>query len=599
VAVVLRAEADAARGAGRADRLEGLAAQLERSGDRAGAAEALADALEADPHRHGNWSWLLALAPPDALLARAAAARASAEVEIAFSDAPGDGGELALEEPAGPEAENASGQGVATPAAAVGEVRAPFVSMTSRDPAEYARDGRLRLEAGDLAGAYERLSVGLARDPSDLGITRDLMRVTERLGLFDEYVQLGEVCADAIGPHDPLAAAARFRHFAEVLRDRLGQIDRAGVMLEKALSLVPEDADTRRELVQIWTSRPETAPRALERWQDLARGDPADGAALAGIAEVCGHLASSGPAAEAGRAAERGRIAASMAAFASPAVRAAPAPGALARGISAELRARVAAPGATGPLARLLRLLAPWLEPLFPADLARRGASPSAPLGPGDAPELQAALAGAAGVLWARPHALLLSSRPGVALALENTQPPSIVATVELARLSPSSLAFVTARALDLLEHGWALAGKFAPADVGILLELACRFAGGSPPSRGLPEARAGAFLAALDAQVPAAARAAAQELGAPAALELADTDPRAFVAALRRTASRMALLYTGDPGPALHVLALLDRRLEAGPVDPGQALALPDLRDLALFALSDPFLELRAEALR
>jgi hypothetical protein len=31
---------------------------------------------------------------------------------------------------------------------------------------------------------------------------------------------------------------------------------------------------------------------------------------------------------------------------------------------------------------------------------------------------------------------------------------------------------------------------------------------------------------------------------------------------------------------------------------DPLQALAVPDLRDLALFALSDPFVELRASAL-
>jgi hypothetical protein len=59
-----------------------------------------------------------------------------------------------------------------------------------------------------------------------------------------------------------------------------------------------------------------------------------------------------------------------------------------------------------------------------------------------------------------------------------------------------------------------------------------------------------------------------------------------------------VALLYAGDPGAALQALALLDRRLEAAPVDGARALASPDLRDLALFALSEPFLEMRAALL-
>jgi hypothetical protein len=56
-----------------------------------------------------------------------------------------------------------------------------------------------------------------------------------------------------------------------------------------------------------------------------------------------------------------------------------------------------------------------------------------------------------------------------------------------------------------------------------------------------------------------------------------------------------VGLLHSGDPGAALRALAGLDRRVEAGALEPAQALALPDLRDLALFALSDPFVELRA----
>ena len=74
---------------------------------------------------------------------------------------------------------------------------------------------------------------------------------------------------------------------------------------------------------------------------------------------------------------------------------------------------------------------------------------------------------------------------------------------------------------------------------------------------------------------------------------ELASVDPRAFATALRRSANRVALLYAGDPAGALEALAGLEEGSE-GTSGPARSLALPDLRDLALFALSEPFLDLR-----
>ncbi len=637
VAASLCASASAAEGSVRADILERLAFHLDREGDRDGAAEALTEAIEAAPPRDATWSWLLALAPEsEERIARADAARRRAEEEFSFAaetpaaetaaadaaavgedpatgegDAPAEYGalppldlELPPTEPTERGGEPPPGEPSADPEEAPFSFAAPDESVESvlepapsDDPGDLIRDGRRRMEAGDFQGAYERLALALAREPSDITVARDLGRVAERLGLYDEYVQLGEMCADAIGAYDPVAAAARFRHFAEVLRTQLGELERAGVMLEKALALVPGDPDAQRELVALWSARAETAPRALEIWLDLARRDPADAGALAGIAEGCARIAElGGPGAAHLR--ERGRLAASIGAFVAPALFGQAAPPQLAPHVPVELRARVAAPGATGPLARLLRLLAPWLETLFPADLRRRGAAASDRLDPARAPALAAALEGAAQALWARMHATFVTARSGVDLALENTQPPAIVASAEVAALPAPVLSFLAARSLDLLDHGWALAGKFAPRDLGILLELACRFAGGAPPSLGLPAERAGAFLAVLESQVPPAARAAAAELAAAASAELAETDPRAFTAALRRTANRVGLVYGGDPGAALQALALLDRRLDAGPFDPAQALSLPDLRDLALFALSDPFLDLRATAL-
>jgi hypothetical protein len=123
------------------------------------------------------------------------------------------------------------------------------------------------------------------------------------------------------------------------------------------------------------------------------------------------------------------------------------------------------------------------------------------------------------------------------------------------------------------------------------LCELACRFAGGEPPALGLPAPRAGAFLGALHRSVPDPVRSWAATLAAGCADELSGMDPRAFGAAVQRTASRVALLYTGDAYGALVALAALDPEAAADPV---QALQLPDLRDLALFALSDLYQELR-----
>jgi len=365
------------------------------------------------------------------------------------------------------------------------------------------------------------------------------------------------------------------------------------VMMEKALSLTPDDPEGRRDLLGLWSARPETAQRALDGWLDVVRLDPADGPALVSLADTCRTIARDLTSGADALLLERARLAASLAAFVNPALASTPTLK-LASAIPEELRDRVAVPGATGPLARLLSLLSPFLEPLFPADLGRKGASPSDRLLPPRAPELRAALDAAARALSARPHANFLTARPAAELSIENTQPPSIIGGAEVAGLPEGSLAFLGARVFDLLGRGWALAGKFAPKDVAILVELACRFVEAPLQAAALPTQRADAFLAALARTVPPSVREQALRLAPAAGEEFAAFDPRRFTAALRRTANRVAVLYTGDPGAALRALAAAERRAAHPDLDPAQALALPDLRDLALFALSEPFVELR-----
>ncbi|WP_374202562.1 tetratricopeptide repeat protein, partial [Anaeromyxobacter sp. SG66] len=184
------------------------------------------------------------------------------------------------------------------------------------DPSDPAALGRALMAAGELDRARTLLFAAFEADPADLTLARDLSRVAEKLGRFDEYVELGEVCADAIAAYDPLAASARYRHFADVLRGRLGSPERAAVMLEKALALVPDDADTRRALVALLDGRPDSAPRALEAWLEIARSEPSDEGALRQVASLSSAAAQAGPAPERARLGERARLAASLAAFA-------------------------------------------------------------------------------------------------------------------------------------------------------------------------------------------------------------------------------------------------------------------------------------------
>jgi hypothetical protein len=233
--------------------------------------------------------------------------------------------------------------------------------------------------------------------------------------------------------------------------------------------------------------------------------------------------------------------------------------------------------GADGPLARTLALLAPWLEPLFPVNLARHGVEPKDRLTPATGAAYLVPLDAASRALGARPLALFLGRRPGVSATLENTRPPCLVLGADVGALDPAAQAFLLGWGAALATAGGVLPSRFAARDLRILLELACRLSGAEPSDPALPRERARAFLDSLERTVPPSARAAAAEL-APAALEeLGTLDPAAFASALAETAARVALLHRGDLHAALTALGALDRPT-----------------DLARFALSEPYLELR-----
>ncbi|MBI5066964.1 MAG: hypothetical protein HZB56_01910, partial [Deltaproteobacteria bacterium] len=449
--------------------------------------------------------------------------------------------------------------------------------------------GRALAASGDEEAGFRFLSVAQHADPGDHVVLREVVQLAERLGRHVEMVALGEQLAEAEAQAgQAAAAAARLRTLAQVAHDRLGDGVSTARLLERAAELRPAGP-------AVGAAAPAEEPGgglagALQR----ARQNPADAASLAALAAASARAARlGGP--DAPRHAARAQVAEALAAFLDPRLPA-PQPPPLARRLTPDLQGRAALPLAAGATARLLALLAPWLEPLFPADLARRGVNAAHRLGPERAPALAARLAAAGRALGARPVVAFLSDAGGFEVALENTQPPSLVIGARVPReLRESAVDFLLSRALCLAGVGWALVGKFAPRDVGILCELACRFAGAAPPALGLPAERAGAFLDALGRLVPVAVRERASTFAADAAAELRNLPPRELQLALRRTAARQALVWSGDPLGALEGLVTSRPGGDAiGPAARAQALADADVADLASFALSDSYLELR-----
>jgi tetratricopeptide (TPR) repeat protein len=630
----LRAFAEAASGSTRAEALLALSRRLELRGENGPAADALAGAAEADPPRaEALLPVLLALAAGDPTrtvaahrlrvrLAASPAARAAAMVDLGRQLARQEGGRAeaaeVLERAIGLEPGNGlAAEALARVYVAIG---APERALTLLSGFEGGAPGlspraalSLELEAaratGDSALALERARRAARSAPMEADFQEWWARAADEAGAREEAIEAWHASL-AAQPRAPAADQFRRRRGLAAALEAAGRGDEARRETATAERVVagpeaappppatprpPPRAEAALPRAEPAPPRAEPAPPpALGPALDRARRQPVDAGALAALAQACAAAPAAVPR-EAARRAELGRAAAALAAFADPALPAPPPPPLPAR-ITPELRDRAALPAARGPTARLVSLLAPWLEQLFPADLSRRRVGPEHRLGPRRAPALSARLGAAGRALATRPVVAFLAD-DGFEALLENTQPPSLVIGAQLAReLREGAVDFAMARALCLVDLGWALVGKFSPRDVGVLCELACRFAGSAPPALGLPPERAGAFLDALGRVVPPTVRERAGQLAPDAAAELRSLPARDLQLALRRTGSRQALLWTGDPLAAVEALAAARRR--PGQPDPladrARALAEPDLADLAAFALSDLYLELR-----
>jgi hypothetical protein len=264
--------------------------------------------------------------------------------------------------------------------------------------------------------------------------------------------------------------------------------------------------------------------------------------------------------------------------------------------VGEELVARVAHPGAMLAVPRLLRALAPVLEPLFPSDLARHGASTGDAASRTHHPEIAAEVAALASCLTDRQLLTLVAPGRGVELHVENTRPTSvIIGEGTLTELSPAALRFALARAVALASSGWALVGKFPPSDLRVLCAIACRVFDRAVPVPGLPEERVEPYVQAVLKSVSGAQRELLRGLASAAREELATLDPKALATGMACTASRIALLVSGSAAGALEALRALGKLEGLSPEAAVQAS--PELADLAAFALRDDWTRLRSTA--
>lgn len=457
---------------------------------------------------------------------------------------------------------------------------------------------------GDTAGALEHLRRALTLgggEPAFVEQVADLARAREQWSLYTSLAgqALEARLAQGLDPEDALE---RYLRLAGVYQEQLGDVTRAAAAIRRALELHPRDPELLRRLGNLYASDFETYREAIEVFRELIGMDPSDGELFRYLARLeaargdadrttCYYagLRFLMPMDEEARKylAYAGRVTAP------------------ARGLGrAEWDDIILHPAADCLLQRVMAVLAPYLEQLFPADLARFGVHGDQMVGPDAHPELAEAAERARNLVAGRSFSLFVVDQPAGAYRawLESGGTPSIIisgAVVE--RSTPEELAFFVSREVAKVACGFVLPAKLSRSDLLQLLGLLCKIARpDTEPPVALP-ATAPQYLAAIREMVPQDVMEMVLPLIRRYALEPRAHDIDRWHTGLQRTADRMGLLCCGELNAALSVM---NRESEAaGGRDlafiPDRANLLArdqDMMALFRFSFSEPFLRLRRE---
>jgi tetratricopeptide (TPR) repeat protein len=443
-----------------------------------------------------------------------------------------------------------------------------------------------------LATAYERqdrledayVVIGRAREksPDDPAVLQRQAELAKRLGRLGDQSDVEESLVLQLVHERPLEAASRLRALARNVLQQLDDSARAESLLNRANELAPAPPEDRRMLADLQRRHPEGREAALAAYLDLAREDPTGDLVLLRI------LAATADSVDRPELAQTARglalalegTSVSSATGLTPFDPSSWSLGSLAAASSLEIA---------------MQSLAPYLEPLFPAQLHRFGVGEGDRVGSGHAPELHQWIERVRESLGARPiDAYLALGTRGV--AVENTQPPSLVIGSEApAALMQSGMQFLVCQRLALVELGLTLPAKFSPRDVTTLATLVTLFISDDISFLPAERRRLAQFLDALAQTCPDLVRAGVAVHAEGAARELAHFDPQAYVRSGATRAHRIALLVTGDLSTGLRVFDYLDGEASAAS---GRPWDLPQGRALVAWAFSDEHLALRRAAL-
>jgi tetratricopeptide (TPR) repeat protein len=399
---------------------------------------------------------------------------------------------------------------------------------------------------------------------------------------------------------DPEEALERYLKLGGVYQEHIKDISRAAACIRRALELHPRDRELLRRLGTLYASDWETYREAIEVFRELAGMDPTDPELYRYLArleaargemdrtscyytglrflspmdqEARRYLTYVGPAARPNRPLSR-----------------------------SEWDEMFLHPAADCLLQRILSVLAPYLEQLFPADFERFGIRGDQMVTKENFPEVAAAAEMARWLVASRPFSVFVVPQDKYQAWLESGGTASIlISRAVLDRSNPAELAFFIAREVVKVAMGFVLPSKLSATDLTQLLALLCKLARPeAAPPHSLPP-NATQYLAAIQRVTPQQTMEMVVPLIRRYSLEPRAHDVERWAVGVERTADRVGLLACGDLNAAMSVATRSSEAAggrDLGFIPDRASLLNRDERMLTLFrfAYSEQFLQIRTK---
>jgi len=448
--------------------------------------------------------------------------------------------------------------------------------------------------------ALEQLEQVLRIGPVEITYVEEAAALCRQLGNWQRYCVLAGQALEArieqgLDPEDILDGYLRM---ATVYHEHLQDIDRAAACIRRALDFHPRDRELLRRLGNLYASNFDTLGQAVGVFRELAGMDPTDpqnyrylarleaargdidraGCYYAGLRllvpgddEARRYLDKAGPARVPQQA------------------------------LSGQQWGRVLLhPEADCLLQRIVSLLAPYLEPVFPSDPQLLASLP--PLAPESHPELFDLVQQTTMVFGCRPVEVRLARNDEYRCWLESgPQPVVVISDTVIGRSTPAEARFLLARQLVLAAMGHVLSERLRRSDLQTLLALLGRLVRPDmEPPTPLPPT-SDQYLEAFRQAIPQPVLEQASELLRRWSLEPRVHDIDSWLQGARLTADRAGLLMSGDLVGALGAMSRLSPADEARELSfvSNRALMLekdPAMMSLFRFAFSESYLRLRRE---